>query len=149
MILCHQAPLYDYVSQEECINTINTYGPERVSVTQNLEDLIVSVEMEDKLDLYPLLKKENWDKQEDISESPAISLRNTAEETRSGVFNGIKIILDLGKRNYSNLNQKYITNTFSETFDNADPTITFDALRLIVNNKDSFPSFDLEGLSIK
>ena len=118
-------------------------------MTQNLEDLIVSVEMEDKLDLYPLLKKENWDKQEDISESPAISLRNTAEETRSGVFNGIKIILDLGKRNYSNLNQKYITNTFSETFDNADPTITFDALRLIVNNKDSFPSFDLEGLSIK
>ena len=97
LILCHQAPLYDYVSQEECINTINTYGPETVSVTQNLEDLIVSVEMEDKLDLYPLLKKENWDKQEDISESPAISLRNTAEETRSGIFNGIKIILDLGK----------------------------------------------------
>ena len=101
--------MYDYVSQEECINDINTYGPETVSVTQNLEDLIVSVEMEDKLDLYPLLKKENWDKQEDISESPAISLRNTAEETRSGVFNGIKIILDLGKRNYSNINQKYIS----------------------------------------
>ena len=85
-------------------------------MTQNLEDLIVSVEMEDKLDLYPLLKKENWDKQEDISESPAISLRNTAEETRSGVYNGIKIILDLGKRNYSNLNQPKIYYHFFRNF---------------------------------
>ena len=42
-----------------------------------------------------------------------------------------------------------IIGDFLETFDNADPTITYDALKLILNTKESFPSFDLEGFSMR
>ncbi len=141
-ILCSQAPLYDFVDLETCYSNLE----ESLSFSQNLEDLIISIELEDKLDIQPLLHKDNWLNQEDITRSPSISLFNTGAETRSGILNGIKVMVDLGNEKYV---LKKIIGICLETFDNADPTIPYDALKLIVNTKDSFPSFDLEGFSIR
>ena len=54
--------------------------------------------MEDKLDIQPILQMNNWFrfKQLDITGSPSISLYNTGEETKSGILNGIKVLVDLG-----------------------------------------------------
>ena len=52
--------------------------------------------MEDKLDIQPILPLNNWFKQVDITGSPSISLLHIGEETKSGILNGIKVLVDLG-----------------------------------------------------
>ena len=94
-ILCHQVPLYNDVDNETCFN--NFY--ENVPYSQNLEDLIVSIEMEAKLDIQPLLSKDNWFIQRDITNTPSISFASTTE-TRSGILNGIKVLVDLGNKKF-------------------------------------------------
>ena len=92
IILCNQVPLYEGVNFETCYSNLGG----TLAFSQNLEDLIISIELEDKLDIQPLLNKDNWLKQEDITGSPSISLLNTGAETRSGILNGIKVLVDLG-----------------------------------------------------
>ena len=91
--ICYQVPLYEGVDLATCLSNLLEY----VSFSQNLEDLIISIEMEDKHYIHPLFNPKFWFKQEDITGSPAISFFNTGEETRSGILNGIKVLVDLGK----------------------------------------------------
>ena len=56
--------------------------------------------MEDKLDTQPLLNKNNWFQQNDITNSPSITVFNTGAETRSGILNGIKVLVDLGNKKF-------------------------------------------------
>ena len=95
--ICYQVPLYEGVDNVDidigtCLDTL--------SFSQNLEDLIISIEMEDKHYIHPLFNPKFWFKQEDITGSPAISFFNTGEETRSGILNGIKILVDLGNKKF-------------------------------------------------
>ena len=143
-ILCDQVPLYEGVDLGTCLSNFADF----LSFSQNIEDLIISVEMEDKHYIHPLFYP-FWFKQVDIMGSPSISFYNTGEETRSGILNGIKVLVDLGKTFVFILKQIKIIRDFLETFDNADPTITYDALKLILKTKESFPSFDLEGFSMR
>ena len=92
-ILCDQVPLYEGVDLGTCLSNLG----EILSFSQNLEDLILSIEMENKLYIYPLFKHKLWSKQEDIMDSPSISFFHNGEETRSGILNGIKVVVDLGK----------------------------------------------------
>ena len=87
-ILCYQVPLYTGVDNETCLNNFYEYVP----YSQNLEDLIVSIEMEAKLDIQPFLSKDNWDIQKDITDTPSISFASITE-TRSGILNGIKTLI--------------------------------------------------------
>ena len=95
-ILCDQVPFYESVDQETCLS--NLY--ESLPLSQNLEDLVISIEMEDKLYIQPLFKPKLWLKQEDIMDSPSISFFNESKETRSGILNGIKVLVDLGNKTF-------------------------------------------------
>ena len=94
-ILCDQVPLYEGVDLGTCLSLSNL--ADSLSFSQNLEDLVISIEMKNKLYIQPLFKHKLWSKQEDIMDSPSISFYNNGEETRSGILNGIKVVVDLGK----------------------------------------------------
>ena len=118
--------------------------------SQNFEDLIVSIEVQNMKLLNPLVNKNNWDMDTDEYGTPTISiLQDDDAETKSGVINGMTITVDLGKTIDS---LKFIYHNsfiYVETFDNGDPSVHYDAFEFIINNKDSFPAFALEGQSIR
>lgn len=94
LILCSQVPFYDFIDLETCLND----PADSLSFSQNLEDLIISTELEDHFFIQPILHRDNYFKQEDITGSPSISLFHTGAETRSGILNGVKVLVDLGNR---------------------------------------------------
>ena len=98
-ILCKLVPLstvYNGFDLETCFRNLE----ESLSFSQNIEDLIISIELEDKLDIQPLLNKNNWFQQNDITNSPSITVYNTGTETRSGILNGIRVLVDLGNKKF-------------------------------------------------
>ena len=96
-ILCNLVPLSSGFDLSTC-NFSNL--EEMLSFSQDLEDLIISIELEDKLDIQPLLNKNNWFQQNDITNSPSITVYNTGTETRSGILNGIRVLVDLGNKKF-------------------------------------------------
>ena len=72
--------------------------------------------MEDKLHIQPKVQMNNfWFKQVDIRGSPSISLFNTGEETKSGLLNGIKVLVDLGNITSLSFNSKQINHVFQKS----------------------------------
>ena len=70
----------------------------------------------------------------------------TRDTTKSGIKNGLELLFDLGyKSKIIFMPFLYPFCNLSETFDNADITHE-DALNIIINNEDNYPTFDLEGL---
>ena len=100
------------------------------TMTQNFEDFLISIEKEEK-ELNPLVVKSNWEVKSDIYNLPVLRIFPNFSLTNSGPSNGIKLILDL------------------ETFDNADQGTDYDALQVIIGDKENFPLFDLDGISIR
>ena len=94
-ILCDLVPLYQGVDLGTCLSNLAEY----LSFSQNIEDLIISVEMEDKhyIHLHDTLFYPFWFNQLDLDYNQIITFYNTGEETRSGILNGIKVVVDLGK----------------------------------------------------
>ena len=102
------------------------------AVSQNFEDFFLSIKDGGNTSIFPLTERDTqWDYKLDIYYLPCLEVYHSSSVTRSGLSNGMELILDL------------------ETFDNADAGVDYDALQVIIQNKDNFPIFDIHGLSIK
>ena len=101
-------------------------------VSQNFEDFLISIKDGNNFSIYPIIENFNqWNFKLNIYHLPCIEIYRSSEVTVSGQSNGLEIVVDL------------------ETFDNADIGVDYDALHLIIENKDNFPIFDMHGLSVK
>ena len=101
-------------------------------VSQNFEDFFISIKDGGNTSIYPLIdRQDQWDYKLDIYYLPCLEVYHSSSLTRSGQANGLELTIDL------------------ETFDNADAEVDYDALQVIIQNKDNFPIFDIHGLSIK
>ena len=101
-------------------------------VSQNFEDLLISIKDGGNTSIFPLIERETqWNYSLDIYYLPCLEVYQSSSLTRSGQSNGMELVVDL------------------ETFDNADAGVDYDALQVIIENKDNFPIFDIHGLSIK
>ena len=82
-IISNQRPPYD-------MNFPSPYS-------QNFEDLIVSIEVQNMKLLNPMVHKNNWDMDMDEYGTPTISiLQDDNAQTNSGAINGMEITVDLG-----------------------------------------------------
>ena len=101
-------------------------------VSQNFEDFLISIKDGGNTSIFPLIERQTqWNYKLDIYYLPSLEVYHSSWLTRSGQSNGLELMLDL------------------ETFDSADAGVDYDALQVIIQNKDSFPIFDIHGLSIK
>ena len=102
------------------------------AVSQNFEDFFISIKDGGNTSIFPLIERATqWDYKLGIYYLPCLEVYKSSWLTRSGQSNGMEVVVDL------------------ETFDNADASVDYDALQVIIENKDNFPIFDINGLSIK
>ena len=100
-------------------------------VSQNFEDFFISIKDGGNTSIFPLIERQTqWDYKLDINYFPCLDVYHSSSLTTSGQANGMELVVDL------------------ETFDNADAGVDYDALQLIIQNKDNFPIFDINGLSM-
>ena len=101
-------------------------------VSQSFEDFFISIKDGGNTSIFPLSERPSqWDYKLDIYYLPCLEVYHSSSLTRSGQANGLELTVDL------------------ETFDNADAGVDYDALQIIIQNKDNFPIFDINGLSLK
>ena len=99
------------------------------TITQNVESFLLSIKHETRI-LDPLLLRAAWNVRPNLHGLPCLEIFPNSSVTKSGQSNGVEIILDL------------------ETFDNADQGVDYDALHVIIGNKEDFPVFEL-GFSVR
>ena len=100
------------------------------TITQNVESFLLSIKQRTRI-VEPLLLRAAWHVRPNLYGLPVLEILPNSSLTRSGQSNGVEIILDL------------------ETFDNADQGVDYDALQVIIGNKEDFPVFELAGFSIR
>ena len=99
-------------------------------MTQNVESFLLSIKQNTRI-LDPLLLRTAWNVRPNLHDLPCLEIFPNSSVTKSGQSNGVEIILDL------------------ETFDNADQGVDYDALQVIIGNKEDFPVFELSGFSLR
>ena len=121
---------------EESVRQFPAYlAPEKkhsplYTITQNVESFLLSIKQKTRL-VDPLLLRAAWHVRPNLYGLPVVVILPNSSLTRSGQSNGAEIIIDL------------------ETFDNADQGVDYDALQVIIGNKEDFPVFELAGFSIR